>query len=350
LRARLGSEPAQAVVVSGPANIRYLTGFTGSSGQLLLTPSATVLVTDFRYAAQAAAELAGVAEIRVERTNLWVGIRAAVADLGLTRVAFDKERLSVADREQLEQGAPTDWVAAKGAVGELRIVKDPGEVSAIRAAAQVAAEALKASLVAIRPGATEIDVAAKLEFELRRLGSQWHPFQPIVAAGARSALPHARPTDRPIAAGDFLLVDFGASVAGYCSDITRTFVVGAKATGRQRQVYQVVRQAQARAIGQIRAGMTGKAADSVAREAIAREGLGEGFGHSLGHGIGLEVHEAPRLSQLNPGPLAAGAVVTIEPGVYLEGWGGVRIEDDVLVLEAGAELLSDGQTDLIELT
>lgn len=350
LRGRLVGDQPSAVLVTGPANIRYLTGFTGSSAQLVMAPNDTVLITDFRYAAQANDEVGAAAHVRVERINVWDGVRAVVRDLGLSRVGFDKERLTVADREQLDHATGVEWVAGRGQVGELRAIKEPAEVSAIRVATTVAAESLAAVVSTIRPGVTEIEIAASLEAALRRRGSQWHPFQTIVAAGPRSALPHARPTDRPVQSGEFLVIDFGAQVDGYCSDITRTFVVGARATEKQRHVYQVVERAQHRAIEQIRAGMTGKAADSLARDAIAREGFGEGFGHSLGHGIGLEVHEAPRLSQLNPGVLPAGAVVTVEPGVYLEGWGGVRIEDDILLLDSGAEVLSDGLTALVELT
>src|SRR6267142_520786 len=181
----------------------------------------------------------------------------------------------------------------------------------------------------------------------RRLGSEGHPFATIVASGPRSALPHARSSRRAVAAGEWLLLDFGAQVDGYCADITRTVVVGARATERQRVLYGLVYEAQQRARGGVRAGMTGRDADALARDPITARGFGEAFGHSLGHGLGLEVHEAPRLSKTNPSPLPAGAVVTIEPGVYLPGDGGVRIEDDVHLAAAGPELLSDGLTDLL---
>jgi Xaa-Pro aminopeptidase len=220
-------------------------------------------------------------------------------------------------------------------------------VAAIRQAARLAGEAFQAALPAVRGGVIERDVAARLEFELRRRGSEWHPFPTIVASGPRSALPHARTADRPLRAGDFVVVDFGAQVDGYCADLTRTVVMG-RADERQRVVYELVREAQARALTGLRAGMSGRDGDALARGVIEARGFGEAFGHSLGHGVGLEVHEAPRLSRSNTDALPEGAVVTVEPGVYLPGWGGVRLEDDIHLTGAGGELLSDGRTELLE--
>lgn len=350
LRAALVKQELDAAVVVGAPNLRYLTGFTGSAGQLVVTADRAVLVTDFRYAAQGPAEVGGAAELRIERSNLWDGVRAVLEAAAPRRVGIDKTRVTLGDHHELRQLAGPDWVPVGGLVENLRAAKDPGEVAAVKAAAALAHEALAATVGFIRAGRTELEVAATLEGELRRRGSEWHPFQTIVAAGPRSALPHARSSDRPIAPGDLLVVDFGAQVDGYCSDITRTFVVGAPATARQRAVYEVVRQAQARARAGLRAGLTGREGDSLARDLINRAGMGEQFGHSLGHGLGLEVHEAPRLAQTSEAVLPAGAVVTVEPGVYFEGWGGVRLEDDVVLLADRAECLSDGRTDLIELT
>src|SRR5205823_14830099 len=191
------------------------------------------------------------------------------------------------------------------------------------------------TLAQVRPGMTELAIAGVLEGALRRQGSEGHPFATIVASGPRSALPHARSSRRAVAAGEWLLWDVGAQVDGYCADITRTVVVGARATERQRAVYELVAEAQRRARACVRAGMTGREADALARDVIEARGFGEAFGHSLGHGLGLEVHEAPRLSKTNADPLPAGAVVTIEPGVYLAGQGGVRIEDDVHLSATG---------------
>jgi Xaa-Pro aminopeptidase len=229
------------------------------------------------------------------------------------------------------------------------MVKDPGEVAAIRQAAQLAEEALAEVLPTVRAGERELDVGARLEHALRVRGSEWHPFPTIVASGPRAALPHARTSERVIDPGEWLLLDFGAQVDGYCADLTRTVIVGGRADERQRQVYETVRLAQKRALEHLRAGMTGREGDLLAREVIAQRGFGEAFGHSLGHGLGLEVHEAPRLAPSAEAVLPAGAVVTVEPGIYLPGWGGVRLEDDVHLAPEGPELLSGNQVALLEL-
>jgi Xaa-Pro aminopeptidase len=234
-------------------------------------------------------------------------------------------------------------------VEQLRASKDDTELAALKEAARLAHEALDATLGQLHVGQRELDVAATLERELRIRGSEWHPFATIVASGPRSALPHGRTSERELAIGDLLLLDFGAQVDGYCADITRTVVVGRQADERQKTVYDLVRDAQLRAIGNIRAGMTGREADWLARSLIEERGFGEAFGHSLGHGVGLEVHEDPRVSKSNEAPLPLGAAITVEPGLYFAGWGGVRIEDDVFLKAEGAELLSDGRTELLEL-
>ncbi|HEX2611203.1 MAG TPA: M24 family metallopeptidase, partial [Gemmatimonadales bacterium] len=227
--------------------------------------------------------------------------------------------------------------------------KDPAEVAAIRAAAELAQEALAEVLPQVRPGQTELEIASVLEAALRRRGSEWHPFPTIVASGPRSALPHARTSRRVLLRGELLLVDFGAQVDGYCADLTRTAVIGAQADDRQRAMHDLVQTAQRRALQQLRAGMSSCEGDALAREVIVQAGFGDAFGHSLGHGLGLEVHEAPRLAPNSDAPLPLHAVVTVEPGVYFPGWGGIRLEDDVYLGPSGAERLSDGRTELLEL-
>jgi len=222
-------------------------------------------------------------------------------------------------------------------------------VDAIRSAGALANNALRATLDQVRPGVSEREIAGMLEGHLRRLGSEGHPFSTIVASGPRTARPHARTSPRVVAPGDWLLLDFGAQVDGYCADVTRTVVVGARASDQQRALYDLVYTAQRRAREGVRAGMTGRDADALARELIDARGFGDAFGHSLGHGVGLEVHEAPRLAKTNAEPLPVGAVVTIEPGIYLSGQGGVRLEDDVHLAADGPALLTDGATDLLEL-
>ncbi|MFM8602480.1 MAG: M24 family metallopeptidase, partial [Gemmatimonadota bacterium] len=244
--------------------------------------------------------------------------------------------------------AASEWRPTTHLVEALREVKDAEELARIRTAVAIAETALERTLPTIRVGQTELEVAGRLEFELRRAGSEGFSFECIVAAGDRSALPHARPTSRPIRAGEFLLIDFGAVHAGYCSDLTRTVVMGPP-SDRQRAIHDLVQEALGSASAGVRAGMRGRDADAIARDYIARGGYGEAFGHSLGHGIGLEVHEAPRLSSMADAPLPVGAVVTIEPGIYLEGWGGVRIEDNVVLHPDGPEVLSRFPRELVSL-
>ncbi|PYP01383.1 MAG: Xaa-Pro dipeptidase [Gemmatimonadetes bacterium] len=348
----LDAEALDGLLVSSRANVRYLTGFSGSAALVAVTRGDVLLVTDFRYDEQARAEAGAVARIEVDGTSVWDRFFKELATLGpLERMGYEAHVLSVHDAERLAQaGRAWCWTATTDLVERLRAAKDEGEVAAIRSAAMLAGDALRETLAQVRPGMTELAIAGVLEGALRRRGSEGHPFATIVASGPRSALPHARSSRRTVAVGEWLLLDFGAQVDGYCADITRTVVVGARASEPQRVLYELVRDAQRRARTAVRAGMSGREADALAREPIAARGFEEAFGHSLGHGLGLEVHEAPRLSKTNADPLPAGAVVTVEPGVYVAGEGGVRIEDDVHLPDGrGAELLSDGLTDLVEL-
>src|SRR6267154_1093099 len=348
----LETEGLDGLVVTSHANIRYLTGFSGSAAVVVVTRADVLLVTDFRYDAQARGEAGAVARVEVDSTSVWDRFFKELATLGpLSSLGYEAHALSVHDAERFAQaGKAWRWMPTTELVERLRAAKDEGEVAAIRGAALLAGEALRQTLAQVRPGMTELAIAGMLEGALRRLGSEGHPFATIVASGPRSALPHARSSGRGVAMGEWLLLDFGAQVDGYCADITRTVVVGARASERQRALYGVVYDAQRRARGSVRAGMSGRDADALGREPITARGLGEAFGHSLGHGLGLEVHEAPRLSKTNGDPLPGGAVVTVEPGVYLAGEGGVRIEDDVHLPADGsaAELLSDGLTELVE--
>ncbi|HEY4100254.1 MAG TPA: aminopeptidase P family protein [Gemmatimonadales bacterium] len=338
---------ADALIVTHLPNIRWLTGFTGSAGVLVISEDHATLITDFRYETQAAAEVGGAATVLIERANLWDRLKRWFESTPpFSAVAYESHATTVRDAERLPTVVNRALVAAVELVEGFRQVKDDDEVAAIVAAAALAQESLAETIETIRPGDREIDIAARLESALRHRGSQWHPFQTIVASGPRSALPHARSSEKAIARGEFLLIDFGAQVDGYCSDITRTFAVGAP-DGRQREIYEIVRQAQARAIAGLHSGLTGREGDALARDLIAARGHGPEFGHSLGHGLGLEVHEAPRLAVTAEAILPAGTVVTVEPGIYLAGWGGVRIEDDVWLTPEGGTLLSDGHTELI---
>ena len=338
------------LLLTGLSNIRYLTGFSGSSALLVVTPRDVVFITDFRYQTQVVEELGDIARISIEASSLWTGLWQQLASLTSVRVlGFETSHIQHRDFQRLvESGARWQWRPTVDLVETLRERKDEGEIALIAEAAKVATRALERTIPQIAAGMTELQVAGVLEHSLRDAGSEGFPFATIVASGPRSALPHARSSTRSIQNGDFLLMDFGAEVAGYCSDITRTVVVG-KASDEHRAVYDVVRVANERAAGGVRAGMTGRDADAIARQYIERAGYGELFGHSLGHGIGLEVHESPRLARTAENALPENAVVTIEPGVYRPGWGGVRIEDDVVLGAAGPQILTQFSRELLEL-
>jgi Xaa-Pro aminopeptidase len=350
LRAELASSDLDAILVSSNANTRYLTGFTGSSSLCVVSLTEAVLITDFRYRTQAREEVGDHAQVEIEGTSLWSRLWATLPRMaGVTQVGFESAQMTHADYQRLiDSGARWRWRPVTGMIEGLRMKKDAGELESIRRAISIAETALEFLVPEIRAGMSELAVGARLERSLRELGSEAHPFETIVASGERSALPHARCSPRELRRGDFVIIDFGATSGGYCSDITRTFVMG-PASAEQREAYETVREANASAAGAVRAGMRGREADAIARDYIEGRGMGPEFGHSLGHGIGLEVHEAPRLAKTADGVLPVGAVVTIEPGVYREGWGGVRIEDDVYLGKEGPQILTSFPRGLTEL-
>ncbi len=353
LRTAIATAQLDALLVSSLPNIRYLSGFSGSSALMVVTAREALLVTDFRYSIQANVEAGGVARVVIEPTSLWARLWAELPMMrDVESVAFESAHMTHADFQRLVEppqgGARWQWRPSVNLVEQLRERKDEGEMAHIREAVRIAERALERTVARVKAGMSELTICGLLEGQLRSYGSESHPFETIVASGERAALPHARSSSRVVAPGDLLLIDFGAVSNGYCSDITRTFVLG-KASSEQREVHDVVREANATASGGVRAGMRGKDADALARGYIERRGWGEEFGHSLGHGIGLEVHEAPRLSKAADSPLPMGAVVTIEPGIYRPGWGGVRIEDDVLLTPDGPEILTTFPRELIEL-
>jgi Xaa-Pro aminopeptidase len=285
----------------------------------------------------------------VDQSSVWDRLSRVIAGLPSGALGIEAHSVTVKDAERIGSLTRNRVVPTTGMVERLRAAKSPEEVDAVRAAAELAQNALAEVLPTIRVGQTEQEIGAALEAALRRRGSEWHPFPTIVASGPRSALPHARTSPRAVQRGELLLIDFGAQVDGYCADLTRTVVVGDRADGRQRAMYDLVRCAQGRALEHLRPGMTGREGDALARDVIAGRGFGGAFGHSLGHGLGLEVHEAPRLAPTSEAPVPHRAVVTVEPGVYFPGWGGVRLEDDLYLGDEGPELLSDGRTELVEL-
>jgi Xaa-Pro aminopeptidase len=352
LQAVMHEQHLDGVLLSGLANVRYLTGFSGSNALVLVSARGSVtLFTDFRYQTQVLEEVGDTARTVIAQHSLWTELWTVLPTLTqLEVIGFESVHLTHRDFERLlGDGARWQWRPTRELVESLRERKDAGEIALIERAARIATDALALTLPQIRVGLSETAIAGVLEKALRDVGSEGFPFPTIVASGTRSALPHARTSSRIVEPGDFLLLDFGAICEGYCSDITRTVVVG-KASDEQRVVYDAVRDAQAKACADVRAGMRGREADALARDFLKSAGLAEEFGHSLGHGIGLEVHEGPRLATTAEAILPLDAVVTVEPGVYRAGWGGVRIEDDVLLAAAGPRRLTDFPRELLELT
>lgn len=338
LRTRLDGSPAQALLVTSPVNIHYLTGFTGSVGVLVLAPEGSVrLVTNFLYAFQVGEEIDPDVEAVVVKKPLLEATREMLAEV--EPIAFESAHMSVADWEAWRKADGPELEGTHGWVEDLRVVKGPEEQAAIERAAAVSDRAFGDILGEIRAGATERALAARLDWLLAAHGAQRPAFETIVAFGERSALPHAQPGDRVLERGQLVLLDFGAIVDGYASDMTRTVACG-RPDSRLTEIYRVVLEAQQAALDGLRPGMTGREADALARDVIEAAGHGEAFGHSLGHGIGLEVHEEPRMSRKSETKLAAGMVVTAEPGIYIQGLGGVRIEDDAVVGHAGARVLT----------
>jgi Xaa-Pro aminopeptidase len=349
LRDALTAAHIDALVLTSLPNVRYLTGFSGTSALVLVTQRDVHFITDFRYDTQVRDEAGELATIRIESQSLWTGLWNLGASLdGIEIVGFESAHLLHRDFQRLlTDGTRWQWRPQLNLVEALRESKDADEVELIRHAGGIATRALAKTLKEVRPGMSELNVAGILEHALRDEGSEEFPFPAIVASGPRAALPHARASARVIERGDLLLLDFGAQYKGYCSDVTRTVVVG-RASSEQREIYEIVKHANAVAAHSVRAGMKGQDADGLARRYIEDRGYGEAFGHSLGHGLGLEVHEAPRLAKTVETLLAAGAVVTIEPGIYRPGWGGVRIEDDVHLAATGPEILTDFTRELLE--
>ena len=350
LRAEMAEARLDGLLVTGIADVRYLSGFTGSAGFLLLEPGVATLFTDFRYQEQAAGEIDADVSLRVMKTRSWSDLaehlRASPAG---RRLGFDAARLSVAELERIARVCDSViWEPTEGPVERLRARKDEAELEAIAAAVDLADLVLEGLIDDIHRGISEMELAALLEYRLRSAGSGPLPFAPIVAFGERSALPHATPSDRRLERGDLVLLDFGARIDGYCSDMTRVFVSG-PASDRQRTLHDSVLEACRAAIELITAGVPAAEVDAAARDALAQDGLAEYFGHSTGHGLGLEIHEAPRLHREEADALTAGNVVTVEPGVYLPGEGGIRIEQAVAVETGRGRLLTRSSPELIEL-
>jgi Xaa-Pro aminopeptidase len=348
LAAQLHERELDALIVATPVNVRYVTGFTGSNGLALLradgdsAAGAGSFFTDFRYTLQSAEQVSEAFTREIVTGSLLEAAARALAQTG-GRLGFDDAHTTVAEHARLRAALADGWelVPAAGIVERLRAVKDEDEVERMRAAAQLADRALVEVLEDGLLGRAERDVAIELELRMRRLGADAPSFASIVAAGAHGALPHAEPRAEPIPRDVLVTIDWGAQLDGYCSDCTRTYATGEGISAEAREVYETVLAAQEAGVAAVQAGPTGRDVDAIARALIEQAGYGEHFGHGLGHGVGLDVHEAPRLSRIeSEQPLLAGNVVTVEPGIYLPGRLGVRIEDLLVVRDGAQETLN----------
>lgn len=345
----LGSSRVATLLVTRPANWFYLTGFTGESGALIVSKKGTTLVTDGRFLVQAKAEARGI-HLRQQGTTLLESVARVLRDLRVRRVGFDPGHMSVSELQGARKasGRRLEWVPVAGKVETLRMRKDAGELAQMRKAAILAGEIIDFAIRLLKPGVSESEVAAEIEYQIRKRGAAGPAFETIVAFGSRAALPHARPTGKRLRKNELVVLDLGVILGHYCSDITRTLFVG-RAPKRIRTWYKAVLEAQGAAISSAKEGVACRDVDAAARRVLAGYGLDHLFVHSTGHGLGLEVHEDPRVAKGQERRLQSGNVITIEPGVYAEGVGGIRIEDDVAVHADRTEVLTRAPRDLIEL-
>lgn len=349
IQRELRARGLDCLVVTHPANWYYLTGFTGEAGALIVTPTRTTLLTDGRFTVQAREEAPGI-RVELQPGALYASLGAALKRERLYGSGYDPGQLTVSQLKALRKAAGPKWrgKAAGGLVEQLRMVKDTGEVAAMKHAAVLAGDVLEGVIKLIRPGVRESELGAEIEYQMKKRGASGASFPTIVASGWRAALPHARPTAKKLRRNELVVLDLGAILAHYCSDMTRTIYVG-KASRRIREWYRSVQEAQAEAVASVREGVSCGEVDAAARDVLRKNGLDKYFVHSTGHGVGLEVHEDPRIARGQAVRLQAGNVITIEPGVYVEGVGGIRIEDDVVVRPRGPEVLTRVTRDLIEI-
>ena len=347
LRALLTEKVVDAVLVTKEENVHYFSGFRGDSTALLVTHERLLLVTDSRYTEQASAE-ASLYEIVEQRDGLYRKVAELAVEAGVVALGYEGAALVCDQYEKLKEMLGEISFDTSLALDALRQVKDADEIALIRRACAIADEGFAHIIRYIQPGMTEMEVAAELEHYMRTLGSERPAFQTIIASGVRGSLPHGVASDKVIARGELVTMDFGAVCAGYHSDITRTICVG-RADARQREIYDAVLSAQMRALAALRPGVTGIEVDRIARDSLAEKNFEQYFGHGLGHSLGLEIHEEPRLSKAGKHIMQPNMLITDEPGVYIPGWGGIRIEDTVLITADGSEPLTRAPKEFIEI-
>lgn len=350
LRRDIANANLDGFIVTNLDQVRYLSGYTGTNGLLVVTPKQAHFLTDFRYAEQAAKEVRGAKRTICTKGDLVVGLsELAFLNKKNQKYGYDNKSLTVERlaclKKTLSKIIP---VPAAELMAELGWVKESIEVDYVRQAARIADTAFERILNIVRPGVRERELAAELEYQMAMMGSERPAFESIVASGPRGALPHGLASQRKIKRGEMITFDFGATVKGYVSDITRTVVVG-KPTTRQKKIYGIVLKAQKAGVRKVAPGVSGRAVDTVCRNIITKAGYGKQFGHGTGHGIGIVVHTGPGLGVSSTSILKVNHIVTVEPGIYIPGWGGVRIEDDVLVTRKGCEVLTRAEKKLLEL-
>lgn len=345
LRGRLADSGCEAFVSFAPATNQWLSGFRGSTSAIIVTQSDAIFLNDFRYTEQAAVQVTGFTLQEVPG-NIQIRAGEKLAALGAASVAFEPGYMTVAELDYVKSAYSGELKAVPDMVSPLRMVKSKEEIDTIRAAGQLAEGVLADLIEDLKPGITERELAAEFEYEFKARGASGASFDTIVLFGARGSLPHGQPGDKPLEYGDIVLLDFGCRLDGYCSDLTRTFAFGTIPAAWFEEIYHLTLTAQRRALEAVGPGKPCREVDAVARDIIAQGGHGKHFGHGLGHGVGIEIHESPRLNPESMAVLAPGMVVTVEPGIYIPGQGGVRIEDLVVVTEGGCENLSKAPKEL----
>ena len=347
IQAKMKAQDLDGFLVTSKENRQYLTGFTGTFGWVLVTQSSVYLMTDFRYLEQAQQQARGCKLVQFQHYTPAVTLRMLMEEIEVVTLGIESDRITVDEFEKLAAQIRRKAITPlKGFVDEIRQMKDEEEIALLARAEEISDEAFAHVLTLIKPGMTEREIAMELEFQMRRSGASGVSFDTIVASGKRSSMPHGVATDKKVEVGDFITMDFGCVYHGYCSDITRTIALG-KVDEKQETVYNLVRKAQEDALQAIKAGVTGREIQAVAQNVFQDAGYGSFFGHGLGHSVGLEIHEEPRFSPKAEEVIQENTVITVEPGLYLPNWGGVRIEDLVVVKKDGCINLTHSPKELI---